>query len=76
MNISLHLCVILPIEPNNIWKSISSAGQVHIIRKFKEHVWLHYTVDEWWVPAFVSPAEMGNGVDDIDTMVDWYHLIT
>jgi len=30
-------------------------------------------VDELCVPAFVSPDEMGELVDDIETMFDWYH---
>jgi hypothetical protein len=27
-------------------------------------------IDEFGVPAFIGPDEMGYGVDDIDTMVD------
>jgi len=32
-------------------------------------------VDELCVPAFVSPDEMRDGVDDIDSMFDYYTLI-
>jgi hypothetical protein len=35
---------------------------------------LLYTVDELCVPVFVGPDEMGEVVDDIDGMINWYLL--
>jgi len=36
---------------------------------------LLWTVVEMWVVAFVSSDVMGDELDDIDTMFDWYHSI-
>jgi len=52
------------------WKSISPARQAGIIRKYKERLQLLCAVDELCVPAFVGPDEMGDLVDDIETMFD------
>jgi len=52
------------------WNSISATRQVQIISKYKEHLQVLCTVDELCVPAFVGHDEMGDGVDDIDTMFD------
>jgi len=52
------------------WNFISSTRQKQIISKHKESLQLLCAVDELCVPAFVGPDEMGDGVDDIDTMFD------
>jgi hypothetical protein len=52
------------------WNSISSTRQKRIISKYKERLQLLCAVDELCVPAFVGPDEMGDGVDDIDSMFD------
>jgi hypothetical protein len=52
------------------WNSISSTRQERIISKYKERLQLLCAVDELCVPAFVGPDEMGDGVDDIDSMFD------
>jgi len=41
-----------------------------IISKYEERLQLLCAVDELCVPAFVGPDEMGEAVDDIDTMFD------
>jgi len=41
-----------------------------------ERLQLLCAVYELCVTAFFSPDEMGEVVDDIDTMCDWYHSIT
>jgi len=46
-----------------------------MISKSKEHLQLLCAIDELCVPAFVGHDEMGDGVDDIDTMFDSYSLI-
>jgi len=58
------------------WNSISSTLQEQIISKYKERLQLFCAIDELRVPAFVGPDEMGDGVDDIDTMFDCYFSIT
>jgi len=52
------------------WNSISTTRQERIISKYKERLQLLCAVDELCVPAFVGPDEMGDGVDDIDSMFD------
>jgi len=52
------------------WNSISVTHQEQIISKYKERLQLLCAIDELCVPAFVDPDEMGNVVDDIDTMFD------
>jgi hypothetical protein len=39
-----------------------------MIRKYKECLQLLCAVDEFCVPAFVGPDEMGDLVDDIESM--------
>jgi len=39
-----------------------------------QHLQILCAVDELCVPGFVGPDEMGDGVDDIDTMLDQYIL--
>jgi len=41
-----------------------------ILRKYKERLQPLNAVDELCVPAFVGPDEMGNSVDDSETMFD------
>jgi hypothetical protein len=53
-----------------LWNSISSTCQERIICKKKKRLQHLCTIDEFSVPAFVCPDEMGDGVDDIDTMFD------
>jgi len=55
------------------WNSISPTLQARIIQKYKERLQLLWAIDELCIPAFVSPDEMGDLVDDIETMFDWYH---
>jgi len=50
------------------WNSISLPCQERIISKYNKCLQLLYAVDELCVPAFVGPDEMGEVVDDIDTM--------
>jgi hypothetical protein len=57
------------------WNSNSSTCQEQIIGKYKERLQHHCAVDELGVPAFVGPDDMGDRVDDIDTMFDFYFLI-
>jgi len=52
------------------WNSISATHQIEIISKYKQCLQLLCTIDELCVPAFVSPAEMGEVVDNINTMFD------
>jgi hypothetical protein len=52
------------------WNSISPTHQARIIRKYKERLQLLSAVDEMRVPAFVGPDEMGDLVDDMETMFD------
>jgi hypothetical protein len=52
------------------WNSISPTRQAVIIRKYKEHLLLLSAVDELCVPAFVGLDEMGDLVDEIETMFD------
>jgi hypothetical protein len=52
------------------WNSISATRQVRIPSKYKERLQLLCAVDEICVSAFVGPDEMGDVVDDIDTMFD------
>jgi hypothetical protein len=41
-----------------------------MIHKYQERLHLLCTVDKLCVPAFVSPEEMGDSADDIETMFD------
>jgi len=50
------------------WNSISPTRQARIIQKYTERLQLLCAVDELCVPAFVGPDEMGDLVDDIETM--------
>jgi len=52
-----------------------STRQVRILSNFKVRLQLLCAVDELCVPAFVGPDELGEVVDGIDTMIDWYDLI-
>ena len=52
------------------WNSISPTPQGGIIRKYMERLQLVCSVDKLYLPAFVSPDEMGDLVDDIETMFD------
>jgi hypothetical protein len=53
---------------------ISATPQVQRIYKYKERLQLLCVDDELCVPAWVGPDEMGEVVDDIGTMLDWYLL--
>jgi len=55
------------------WNSISPTCQAGIIRKYKERLQLLCAVIELCVSAFVGPVEMGDWVDDIESMFYWYH---
>jgi hypothetical protein len=44
--------------------------------KNKERLQLLGAVDELCVPAFIGSDEMGDGVDDIDTLFDSYFSIS
>jgi len=55
--------------------SISRTRQARINHKYKECLQLLCAVDRFCVPVFVGPDEMGDLVDDIETMFDWYHSI-
>jgi len=57
------------------WNSISPTRQARIIREFKEFLQLLCTVDEVRVPAFVRPDEMGDLVDDIETICRWTTMV-
>jgi len=75
---SLHLITLLLDITNwakQHWNSISSTCQVQIIGKYKEPLQLHCARYELCAPAFIGPNEMGDRVDDIDTMFDWCHRI-
>jgi hypothetical protein len=52
------------------WNSISPTRQARIIQKYKERLQLLCPVDKLCVPAFVGPDEMGDLVDDIETIFD------
>jgi len=52
------------------WNSISPTRQAGSIRKNKECLPLLCAMDELCVSAFVGPDEMGDFVDDIETMFD------
>jgi len=41
-----------------------------MISEYKERLQLLCAVNELCGPAFVGPNEMGDGVDDMDTMFD------
>jgi len=56
------------------WNSISATRQVRIFSKYQQHLQVPFAVDELRVPPFVGHDEMGEVVDDIDTMIDWYLL--
>jgi hypothetical protein len=58
------------------WNLLSAARVVCTISKYNEWHQLHYAIDEFTVPAFIGPDVMGDGVDDIDIMFDWYHSIS
>ena len=53
-----------------MWNSISPTRQTQIIQKYKKRLQLLCAVDKLCVPAFVGPDEMGDLVDDIETMFD------
>jgi hypothetical protein len=53
--------------------TISPTRQARIIRKYKERLQLLFAVDELCVPASVGPEEMGDMVDNIETMCNGYH---
>jgi len=46
-----------------------------MISNYKERLQLVCAIDELCIPAFVGPDEMGEVVDDVDTMFHWYHSI-
>jgi hypothetical protein len=50
--------------------SISPTPQVRIIQQYKERLQRISAVDELCVPVLVDPDEMGDLVDDIETMFD------
>jgi hypothetical protein len=52
------------------WNSISPPRQAGIIQKYKQRLQLLCAVDELCVLGFVSPDEMGDLVDDIETMIN------
>jgi hypothetical protein len=52
------------------WNSISPTRQARIIANDKVRLQLLCAVDELCVPAVVGPDEMGDLVDDIETMFD------
>jgi hypothetical protein len=52
------------------WNAISATRQVRIIGKYKDCLQLLCAVDELCVSASVGPDEMGDLVDDIDTIFD------
>jgi hypothetical protein len=47
--------------------------QAWIIQKYMERLQLLCAIDQMCVPVFVGPDEMGDVVDYIETMFDWYH---
>ena len=53
------------------WNSISPTPQAGIIWKYKECCQLFCAMDDMYVPVFVGPDEMGDLVDDTDTMFNW-----
>ena len=57
------------------WNSISPTRQARMVRKYKERLQLLCAVDELCVPAFVGPDDIGDFVDDSETMFNRYHLI-
>jgi len=54
---------------------MSPTRQARIIRKFWECLQQLHAFDDLCVPVFVGPDEMGDSVDDIETVFDCYHLI-
>jgi hypothetical protein len=52
------------------WNSTSPTRQAGNIRKYNERLQLLCAVDALCVPAFVGPDEMGDLLDDIETMFD------
>ena len=54
------------------WKSLSATHYVRIVSKYMESLQLLRTVDEIFVSALVRADDMGEVVDDIDTMFEWY----
>ena len=53
-----------------------SPQELQIIWKYKECLSLLWAINELRVPAFISPDEMGEVVDGINTMFDGHHSIT
>jgi len=49
---------------------ISPTWQARIIQKYKERLQLLCAIDELCVSAFVGPDEMGDLVDDIESVFD------
>jgi len=60
----------IPNRAKRQWNFISSTRQERIISKYKERLQLFCAVDTLFVPAFVGPDEMGDGLDVIDAMFD------
>ena len=52
------------------WNSISPTRQARIFQKYKERLQLLCAVDALCVPAFVGLDEMGDLVNDIESMFD------
>jgi hypothetical protein len=50
------------------WNSISPTRQARMIQKYMERLKLLCAVDELYIPAFVGPDEMGDLVEDIETV--------
>jgi len=52
------------------WNAIFPTRQTGIIRKYHERLQLLCAVEELYFPAFVGPEEMGDLLEDIETMFD------
>jgi len=66
------MTLLLAITNGAKWRlnSFSATCQAKIIIKYQECLKHLYAVDELCVPAFVRQNEMGDGVDEIDTIYD------
>jgi len=53
---------------------MSPTRQAGMFRKYNERLQLLCAVDKLCVPAFVGPDEMGDLVDDIETMFDCFPI--
>jgi len=75
-NLSIPTLLISQIEPNDVWIQFRPLTRPRLFGNTRSASSFFYAIDELCVPAFVGPDEMGDLVDDIETMFDWYHSIT